>query len=179
MSRKKALQLEDILKHPKVLKTTDDISAELLERRRYSPPACKAFSKKYTLLKETDQFKFTVHKEAEKQLPHIIDNKVQKIVGLKTAAETFTRKYCKRRNIGIVFSGGPAPGGHNVIAGLYDAVKKANSKSKVYGFLIGPDGIIENEAIDLNDDLVDSRKDGTIQGNLQKAQIGCFGYCGR
>jgi pyrophosphate--fructose-6-phosphate 1-phosphotransferase len=156
MSRKKALQLEDILKHPKVLKTTDDISAELLERRRYSPPACKAFSKKYTLLKETDQFKFTVHKEAEKQLPHIIDNKVQKIVGLKTAAETFTRKYCKRRNIGIVFSGGPAPGGHNVIAGLYDAVKKANSKSKVYGFLIGPDGIIESEAVDLDDDLVDA-----------------------
>ena len=156
MSPKKALKLADILKHPKVLKTTDDISAELLERRRYSPPACTAFSKKYTLLKETNRFKFTVHKEAEKQLPHIIGNKVQKIVGLKTAAETFDQKYYRRRNIGIVFSGGPAPGGHNVIAGLYDAVKKANSKSRVYGFLIGPDGIIENEAVDLDDDLVDA-----------------------
>ncbi|MEE9495813.1 MAG: 6-phosphofructokinase [Desulfobacterales bacterium] len=156
MSRKKALKLADILKHPKVLKTTDDISAELLERRRYSPPACTAFSEKYTLLKETDQFKFTLDREAEKQLPHIIDNKVQKIVGLKTAAEAFAREYHKRRNIGIVFSGGPAPGGHNVIAGLYDAVKKANSKSRVYGFLIGPDGIIESEAVDLDDDLVDA-----------------------
>jgi len=156
MSPKKALKLADILKHPKVLKTTDDISAELLERRRYSPPACTAFSKKYTLLKETNRFKFTVHKEAEKQLPHIIGNKVQKIVGLKTAAETFDQEYYRRRNIGIVFSGGPAPGGHNVIAGLYDAVKKANSKSRVYGFLIGPDGIIENEAVDLDDDLVDA-----------------------
>ena len=69
MSPKKALKLADILKHPKVLKTTDDISAELLERRRYSPPACSAFSQKYTLLKETNRFEFSVHKEAEKQLP--------------------------------------------------------------------------------------------------------------
>ena len=156
MSRKKALKLADIFKHPTVIKTTDDISAELIERRGYSPPACTAFSKKYTLLKKTDQFKFTMHTEAEKQLPHIIGNKVQKIVGLKTAAEAFAKEYCKRRNIGIVFSGGPAPGGHNVIAGLYDAAKKANSKSKVYGFLIGPDGIIESEAVDLDDDLVDA-----------------------
>jgi len=128
MSRKKALKLADILKHPRVLQTTGDISAELLERRRYSPPACTAFSKKYTGLKETDRFKFTMHKEAEKQLPHIIGNKVEKIVGLNTAAEGFAQAYGKQRNIGIVFSGGPAPGGHNVIAGLYDAVKKANSR---------------------------------------------------
>ena len=80
MSPTKALKPEEILKHPKVLKTTDNISAELLERRRYSPLACKAFSHKYTRLKEADQFKFRMHKEAEKQLPHIIDNKVQKIV---------------------------------------------------------------------------------------------------
>jgi pyrophosphate--fructose-6-phosphate 1-phosphotransferase len=131
MPRKKALKPENIFKHPKVLQITDDISAELLERRRYSPPACTAFSKKYTGLKETDRFKFTMHKEAEKQLPHIIGNKVEKIVGLNTATESFAREYGKRRNIGIVFSGGPAPGGHNVIAGLYDAVKKANNKSKV------------------------------------------------
>jgi pyrophosphate--fructose-6-phosphate 1-phosphotransferase len=156
MSQKKALKLEDILKHPKVRKITDDVNAELLERRRYSPPTCTVFSKKFTLLKETDQFRFTVHKEAEKQLPHIIDNKVQKIVGLNTADEAFAQEYCKSRNIGIVFSGGPAPSGHNVIAGLYDAVKKANRKSKVYGFLVGPDGIIENEALELDDDLVDA-----------------------
>ncbi|MGD9227556.1 MAG: 6-phosphofructokinase [Desulfobacterales bacterium] len=148
--------MNKLLKNPAVMRVTGDLSTELLERRRYLPPTCAALSKKYTLLKETDQFKFTVHKEAAKQLPYIIDNKVQKIVGLKTAAEAFARDYCKQRNIGIVFSGGPAPGGHNVIAGLYDAVKKANSKSKVYGFLIGPDGIIENEAINLNDDLVDA-----------------------
>jgi pyrophosphate--fructose-6-phosphate 1-phosphotransferase len=139
-----------------VLSVTDNINAELLERRQYSPPVCKAFSQKFTILKETDQFQFTVDKEAQKQLPNIINNNVQKIEGLKTADASFAKAYGKKRNIGIVFSGGPAPGGHNVIAGLYDAAKKANAASRIYGFLIGPDGIIENEALELDDDLVDA-----------------------
>ncbi len=150
------LKLQDVLKHPVVRKVTDDTNPELLERRNYLPPVCKAFSQKYTVLKETDRFKFTVDKEAQKKLPNIIINKVQKIQGIKTADAAFARAYGKRRNIGIVFSGGPAPGGHNVIAGLYDAAKKANPRSKIYGFLIGPDGIIENETLELDDNLVDA-----------------------
>ena len=62
--------------------------------------------------------------------------------------------YGKQRNIGIVFSGGPAPGGHNVIAGVYDAAKKANPENRVYGFLLGPDGIVENDVIEIDADLV-------------------------
>ena len=158
MPGKKAskLKLQDVLKHPVVRKVTDDTNPELLERRNYLPPVCKAFSQKYTVLKETDRFKFTVDNEAQKKLPNIIINKVQKIQGIKTADAAFARAYGKKRNIGIVFSGGPAPGGHNVIAGLYDAAKKANPRSRIYGFLIGPDGIIENEALELDDALVDA-----------------------
>lgn len=55
-----------------------------------------------------------------------------------------------------MFSGGPAPGGHNVIAGLYDAAKKANPESKIYGFLLGPDGIIENETVELTESMVNA-----------------------
>ncbi len=150
------MEMKNLLKHPVVLSVTDDTNPELLERRQYSPPVCRAFSLKFTILKETDQFKFTVDKAAQKQLPNIIDNSVQKVEGLKTADASFAKAYGKKRNIGIVFSGGPAPGGHNVIAGLYDAAKKANAESRVYGFLIGPDGIIENEALELDDDLVDA-----------------------
>ena len=150
------MEMKNVLKHPVVLRVTDDTNPELLERRQYPPPVCKAFSQKFTILKETDQFKFTVDKEAQKQLPNIINNSVQKIEGLKTADASLAKAYGKKRNIGIVFSGGPAPGGHNVIAGLYDAAKKANAESRVYGFLIGPDGIIENEALELDDDLVDA-----------------------
>jgi len=149
-------QMKDLAQHPVVLRVTDDTNPELIERRQYSPPVCSAFSREYTILKETDEFKFTVDKEAQKQLPNIIGNKVQKIESLKTADAPFAKAYGKKRNIGIVFSGGPAPGGHNVIAGLYDAAKKANAESRIYGFLIGPDGIIENEALELDDDLVDA-----------------------
>ena len=78
-------QMKDLAQHPVVLRVTDDTNPELLERRQYSPPFCKAFSQKFTILKETDQFKFTVDKEAQKQLPNIIENSVQKIEGLKTA----------------------------------------------------------------------------------------------
>ena len=146
---------EDLLKHPKVQEATNNINRELVERREYVPPKCKAFENPYTLLKDSDRFKFHIDKEAKKHLPDIIHNKVQTIEGLDSPEASFRDRYCKRRNIGIVFSGGPAPGGHNVIAGLYDAAKQANPKTKIYGFLLGPDGIVENEAIEITGSLVD------------------------
>ncbi|MFA5779983.1 MAG: diphosphate--fructose-6-phosphate 1-phosphotransferase [Elusimicrobiota bacterium] len=51
--------------------------------------------------------------------------------------------------VGAVLSGGQAPGGHNVIAGLFDGLKKANSKNKLIGFLGGPSGILENKTIEI------------------------------
>ena len=65
-------------------------------------------------------------------------------------------RYTQRRNIGIVFSGGPAPGGHNVIAGLFDAAKRVNPENRVFGFRVGPDGVIENEAVEITRELVDA-----------------------
>ncbi|MDY7028853.1 MAG: diphosphate--fructose-6-phosphate 1-phosphotransferase, partial [Spirochaetota bacterium] len=58
-------------------------------------------------------------------------------------------------NIGVVLSGGQAPGGHNVIAGIFDAMKAANSDSKLYGFLGGPSGILENRLIELTGQYID------------------------
>ncbi|MCF7913610.1 MAG: diphosphate--fructose-6-phosphate 1-phosphotransferase [Spirochaetaceae bacterium] len=58
-------------------------------------------------------------------------------------------------NIGVVLSGGQAPGGHNVIAGIYDALKAANSESKLYGFLNGPAGILEDRLIEITGQYVD------------------------
>jgi pyrophosphate--fructose-6-phosphate 1-phosphotransferase len=155
MPRKEAVSLEEILNHPKVKKATDDINAEILERRAYKPLQCEVFSHPYTVLEETDRYQFEIDRQAKKLLPDIIANKVQLIEGKDSVADDVARSYGKKRNIGIVFSGGPAPGGHNVIAGLFDAARKANPESKIYGFLVGPDGIIENEAIELGDELVD------------------------
>jgi pyrophosphate--fructose-6-phosphate 1-phosphotransferase len=58
-------------------------------------------------------------------------------------------------NIGIILSGGQAPGGHNVICGLYDELKKQNADSKLYGFLMGPGGLVDHKYIELTDAIID------------------------
>ncbi|RZT97425.1 pyrophosphate-dependent phosphofructokinase [Ancylomarina subtilis] len=58
-------------------------------------------------------------------------------------------------NVGVVLSGGQAPGGHNVISGLFDALKKLNKKNQLYGFIGGPDGLLNNSFIELDEDIVD------------------------
>ena len=156
MKDKDLISIEDLLKNPEVKKAAGNINQELIERRTNIPPQCDVFTSSYTVLKDNDDFKFRIDREARKQLPDIIDKKVQSIVGLDSLQESFKERYCKKYNIGIVFSGGPAPGGHNVIAGLYDAAKNANSQTRLFGFLLGPDGIIENEAIEITGPLVDS-----------------------
>jgi len=60
------------------------------------------------------------------------------------------------RNVGVILSGGQAPGGHNVIAGLYDALKSANPENKLYGFLGGPSGIIDGKYIEFTDEFIDA-----------------------
>ncbi|RXQ94970.1 diphosphate--fructose-6-phosphate 1-phosphotransferase [Ancylomarina salipaludis] len=58
-------------------------------------------------------------------------------------------------NVGVVLSGGQAPGGHNVISGLFDALKKLNKKNQLFGFIGGPDGLLNNSFIELDEDIVD------------------------
>ncbi len=62
----------------------------------------------------------------------------------------------KKINIGVILSGGQAPGGHNVISGLFDALKKANPESKLYGFKGGPSGIIEDNTMEITADYLAS-----------------------
>lgn len=62
---------------------------------------------------------------------------------------------CKKAvRVGVVLSGGQAPGGHNVIGGLLDGLKKANAKNKLFGFLGGPSGIVENKFIEITPALM-------------------------
>lgn len=61
----------------------------------------------------------------------------------------------KPLNIGVILSGGQAPGGHNVIAGLFDGLKSLNVEGKLYGFLGGPSGLVDNEYIELTSDIID------------------------
>ena len=52
-------------------------------------------------------------------------------------------------NVGIILSGGQAPGGHNVISGLFDEVKKLNPENRLYGFLMGPGGLVDHKYIEI------------------------------
>ena len=58
-------------------------------------------------------------------------------------------------NVGIILSGGQAPGGHNVISGLYGGVKSLNKDSKLYGFLMGPGGLVDHKYVEFTDELID------------------------
>ncbi len=60
------------------------------------------------------------------------------------------------KNVGVILSGGQAPGGHNVIAGLYDALKQSNPNNKLYGFLGGPSGIIEGKYVEFDDEFINA-----------------------
>ncbi|MDY2755303.1 MAG: diphosphate--fructose-6-phosphate 1-phosphotransferase, partial [Candidatus Treponema excrementipullorum] len=60
----------------------------------------------------------------------------------------------KKLRVGIILSGGQAPGGHNVIAGLYDGIKKGNKDSVVFGFKGGPSGLIEGDYVEITDEFM-------------------------
>ena len=61
---------------------------------------------------------------------------------------------CEAFNVGIILSGGQAPGGHNVISGLYDGVKSLNKDSKLYGFLMGPGGLVDHKYVEFTDEFI-------------------------
>ena len=155
MPTPKNTDLDTLLQHPEVKQATSNINRELQERRAFVPPVCSAFSGSYTQLSESATYRFDIDPNARQQLPGIIDNRVQIVAACKTGDDAFIETYKRRLKVGVVFSGGPAPGGHNVIAGLFDSMRKANPDSVLYGFWLGPDGIIENEVVELTAERVD------------------------
>ena len=58
-------------------------------------------------------------------------------------------------NVGVILSGGQAPGGHNVISGLFDGIKSINPDSKLYGFILGPGGFVDHKYMELTADIID------------------------
>jgi len=69
------------------------------------------------------------------------------------AAET--KKDYAPINVGVILSGGQAPGGHNVIAGIFDGIKDLNPASRLFGFILGPAGLIEHNYMELTADIID------------------------
>jgi len=68
--------------------------------------------------------------------------------GQNTAAD-------KKQVVGVILSGGQAPGGHNVLCGLYDALKATNPDNVLYGFKGGPSGLLEDDYLIFDDEYID------------------------
>lgn len=76
-------------------------------------------------------------------------NEITFVSGLNTAVK-------KSQVVGVILSGGQAPGGHNVICGLYDALKQASPDNKLLGFKNGPSGLLDNDYVEMTDEFVNS-----------------------
>ncbi|MCF0243384.1 MAG: diphosphate--fructose-6-phosphate 1-phosphotransferase [Bacteroidaceae bacterium] len=60
-----------------------------------------------------------------------------------------------KMNVGVILSGGQAPGGHNVITGLFDQIKKLNPENKLYGFILGPGGLVDHNYMEITAEYID------------------------
>jgi pyrophosphate--fructose-6-phosphate 1-phosphotransferase len=85
----------------------------------------------------------------------------------------------KKMNVGVILSGGQAPGGHNVITGLFDQIKKLNPENRLFGFILGPGGLVDHNYIELTKDIVDEYRntggfDMIGSGRTKLEQIGQF-----
>ena len=69
--------------------------------------------------------------------------------------EPATEANTKKMNVGIILSGGQAPGGHNVITGLFDQIKKLNPENRLYGFILGPGGLVDHNYMELTPAIID------------------------
>ncbi len=80
------------------------------------------------------------------------------LVRLLTTKNHADSSPAKAHRVGVVFSGGPAPGGHNVLCGIYDGLKKLHGDAKLYGFRGGPSGIIHNDSFEITEDHIKNIK---------------------
>jgi diphosphate-dependent phosphofructokinase len=118
-------------------------------RRAYQPRLCSALAGGAGTTRPLAGFDLEVLKVAGEQLPFVSRNTLVQIVpdGGRSREE-------RPRRLGIVLSGGPAPGGHNVIAGVFEAAKRAHPDSQLIGFLAGPKGIITNKHKEVTGEMV-------------------------
>jgi pyrophosphate--fructose-6-phosphate 1-phosphotransferase len=70
--------------------------------------------------------------------------------------EPATEANTKKMNVGIILSGGQAPGGHNVITGLFDQIKKLNPENRLFGFILGPGGLVDHNYMELTPEIIDN-----------------------
>ena len=122
-------------------------SALQKERAAYQPKLPKALQGAVTIKEGAATQSVDNQEEIKRLFPNTYGMPLVEFV----PAETETHK---AMNVGVILSGGQAPGGHNVISGLFDEVKKLNPENRLYGFLMGPGGLVDHKYIEITDELI-------------------------
>ncbi len=127
-----------------------DISALQKERAKYQPKLPKSLRGGIPKLVEGNKTQSIAdHQEIEKLFPGTSG------MPLVTFEESTNSGSEKPVNVGVILSGGQAPGGHNVISGIFDGIKKINPESRLYGFLGGPGGLVDHKYVELTAEIID------------------------
>lgn len=123
-------------------------SALQMERAAYQPKLPKALQGAVKVKQGAPTQSVDNQEEIKKLFPNTYGMPLVEFVpGDKTES--------KRLNVGVILSGGQAPGGHNVISGLFDAVKKLNPENQLFGFLMGPGGLVEHHYVEITKEFLD------------------------
>ena len=124
-------------------------SALQLARAAYQPKLPKALQGAVKIKEGQPTQSVGDQEEIKKLFPNTYG---MPIVEFEPATEANTKKM----NVGIILSGGQAPGGHNVITGLFDQIKKLNPENRLYGFILGPGGLVDHNYMELTEDIIDN-----------------------
>ncbi|QGY45529.1 diphosphate--fructose-6-phosphate 1-phosphotransferase [Maribellus comscasis] len=126
-----------------------NISALQKERAKYQPKLPKSLVGAVKLVEGAKTQSVADQKDIEKLFPNTYG------MPLITFEEGEVKKDRPAINVGVILSGGQAPGGHNVISGIFDGIKKINQESRLYGFLGGPGGLVDHKYVELTAEIID------------------------
>ena len=122
-------------------------SALQKERAAYQPKLPKALQGAVKVVEGAPTQSVDNQEEIKKLFPNTYGMPLVEFVAAENAPQ-------KEMNVGVILSGGQAPGGHNVISGLFDEIKKLNPNNRLYGFLMGPSGLVDHKYIEITEELL-------------------------
>lgn len=124
-------------------------SALQVERAKYSPKLPKSLQGAVKVVEGKNTESVADQDEIKRLFPNTYG------MPILTAEPTDEVVALPAVGVGVILSGGQAPGGHNVISGIYDGLKKLNPENKLYGFLGGPGGLVDHSYVELTDEIID------------------------
>ncbi len=125
-----------------------EISILQKERTCYIPILPKSLKGAVTIKEGEPTNSIEDYEDIKKIFPNTYGMPIVEFIPAKTSEN-------QKINVGVILSGGQAPGGHNVISGIFDTLKKLNKDNKLFGFLMGPSGLVDHKYIEITSELID------------------------